>query len=54
MHRFNVYLPIELFDRIKLMAKFYGLPISKMMIEILKIGYIKMLERESDKIEIND
>lgn len=45
MHRFNVYLPIELFERIKLMASSYDLNISKMMVKILELGYIKMLEQ---------
>ena len=33
----------ELFERIKLMAKFYSLPVSKMMIRLLEIGYIRNL-----------
>lgn len=44
MHRFNFYLPIELFNRIKLMASSYNLNISKMMVQLLELGYIKMLE----------
>lgn len=43
MKRFEFWLPQELFERIKLMAKFYNKPISKMMIELLEIGYIYML-----------
>lgn len=45
MHRFNVYIPIELFERIKLMANFYKIHISKMMTQLLEIGYLKMLEQ---------
>lgn len=43
MKRFEFYLPQELFERIKLMAKFYSLPVSKMMIRLLEIGYIRNL-----------
>lgn len=43
MQRFNMYLPQELFDRIKLMAKFYNMPVSKMMTELMELGYIKKL-----------
>jgi len=45
MHRFNCYLPIELFERIKLMASSFNLNISKMMIKLLELGYIKILEQ---------
>ena len=46
---FKLYLPFELFDRIKLMAKFYKLSISKMMEELLEIGYIEMLKNHNYK-----
>jgi hypothetical protein len=41
MRRFEFWLPKELYDRIKLMAKFYNKPVSKTMIELLEIGYIR-------------
>ena len=44
MRIFKLYLPIELFDRIKLMADFYQISISKMMTQLLEMGYLKMLE----------
>ena len=44
MRIFKLYLPIELFNRIKLMSKFYGVSISKMMTQLLEMGYLKMLE----------
>ena len=44
MRRFDFNIPLELFDRIKLMADFYNMPVSKMMIELLEIGYIDMLD----------
>ena len=44
MQRFNMYLPKELFDRIKLMDKLYNMPVSKMMTELMELGYIKKLE----------
>ena len=47
MRIFKLYLPFELFDRIKLMAKFYNVSISKMMKELLEIGYIEMLKNHN-------
>lgn len=41
MRRFEFWLPQELYDRIKLMAKYYNKPVSKIMIELLEIGYIR-------------
>ena len=46
MKKFNVYLPFELFERFKLMAKIYNKYITKMIFELLVIGYIKMLENK--------
>lgn len=44
MKKFNVYLSFELFERVKLMSKTYNKSITKMMIELIEIGYIKMLK----------
>ena len=44
MRIFKLYLPIDLFNRIKLISKYYRITISKMMTELLEIGYLKMLE----------
>lgn len=44
MRRFNFCMPIDLYERIKIMAKKYGLLVTKMIIKILEIGYIKFLE----------
>ena len=44
MRIFKLYLPIDLFNRIKLMSKYYGIYISKMMTQLLEMGYLKMLE----------
>lgn len=49
MRIFKLYIPLELFDRIKLMAKFYNLSISKMMKELLEMGYIGMLKNHNYK-----
>lgn len=43
MKKFNVYLSFELFERVKLMAKKYNKSITKIMVELIEIGYIKML-----------
>ncbi len=45
MRRFDFWLPIDLFNRISLMAKFYKVNISKMMIQLLEIGYLEMIKR---------
>lgn len=44
MRRFNLKLPIELYNRIKLMANFYNVSVTKMIIQLLEIGYIDMLQ----------
>ncbi|MBP3920553.1 MAG: hypothetical protein J6D28_03195 [Bacilli bacterium] len=44
MRIFKLYLPIDLFNRIKLMSKFYEISISKMMTQLLEIGYLEMLK----------
>lgn len=44
MKIFKLYLPIDLFNRIKLMSKYYEISISKMMTQLLEMGYLKMLE----------
>ena len=46
MRRFDFNLREELFNRIKLMADFYNIPVSKMMIQLLEIGYLGMLKME--------
>ena len=45
MRRFNLKLPIELYDRIKLMANFYNVSVTKMIVQLLEIGYIDMLKQ---------
>ena len=37
MHRFIFYMPIERYERIKLMAKFYGISTTKMMVQLLEM-----------------
>lgn len=56
MRIFKLYLPIELFDRIKLMADFYQISISKIMAQLMEMGYLEMLKintkelrKETDK-----
>lgn len=43
MKRFDLYLPEDLYERIKILAKKYGLSSTKMMIELLEIGYLRFL-----------
>ena len=49
MRRFNLYLPEELFERIKLLAKFYNISTTKLMAELLEIGYIDMIDTRKNK-----
>ena len=44
IRRFNLYLPVKLFERIKLLSKFYNISITKLMVELLEIGYIYMID----------
>ena len=41
--RFHINLRLELFERVKLLAKEYNLSINKMMIKLIEIGYLKMI-----------
>ena len=54
MRIFKLYLPIDLFNRIKLMSKFYGASISKMMTQLLEIGYLKYIASKSNHREISE
>lgn len=49
MRRFNLYLPEELFERIKLLVNYYNISITKLMVELLKIGYIDMIDKRKNK-----
>ena len=49
MRRFNFYLPEELFERIKLLSKFYNISTTKIMVELLEIGYVEMLNARENK-----
>ena len=53
MRRFNFCLPEELFERIKLLSKFYNISITKIMVELLEIGYVEMLNTRkiNNKVE---
>ena len=45
MKIFKLYLPFDLFNRIKLMAKYYKVSISKTMTQLLEIGYLEMIKQ---------
>lgn len=49
MRRFNLYLSEELFERIKLLVKFYNISTTKLMVELLESGYIDMLDTRKNK-----
>ena len=48
LKRFNVYIPIELFERIKSFAKFYRISISKAMVHLLEIGYLEFIKNKEE------
>lgn len=45
MRRFDFWLPNDLFNRIKMMATFYKTHTSKMMIQLLEMGYLEMIKK---------
>lgn len=45
MKIFKLYLPLDLFNRIKLMVKYYRVSISKTMTQLLEIGYLEMIKQ---------
>ena len=53
IRRFNLYLPEELFEQNKLLANFYNISITKLMVELLEYEYIDMIDirRINNKIE---
>ena len=54
MRRFDFWLPIDLFNRINLMAKHYKVYTSKMMIQLLEMGYLEMIKQGGHDNEINN
>ena len=53
MRRFDFWLPIDLFNRINLLAKHYKVYTSKMMIQLLEMGYIEMIKQGGYDNEVN-
>ena len=53
MRRFDFWLPIDLFNRINLLAKHYKVYTSKMMIQLLEMGYLKMIKQGGYDNEVN-
>lgn len=51
MKRFNFWMPTDLYERIKITAKKYGLSMTKMTIKLLEIGYIKFLSFDKSYLE---
>lgn len=54
MRRFDFWLPIDLFNRINLMAKHYKVYTAKMMIQLLEMGYLEMIKQGGYDNEINN
>ena len=53
MRRYEFSLAIDLFERIKLLAKKYDLSMPKMINKLLEIGYIKMITMEVENETYN-
>ena len=49
MHEFHVRMDNNLFERIKLLSKKYHLSINDIVIELLELGYIKILGRNKNE-----
>ena len=54
MKRYEFYMPVDLFEKIKLLAKNNGLSTPKMMIKLLEIGYLKYIASKSNHREISE
>ena len=52
MKRFCIRLRIELYDRVRLLAKHYNMSTNKMIIRLIEIGYMKMLGDDSYEVKI--
>ena len=52
MKRYEFYLPIELFDRVKLLAQRYGKSVPKLMIYLIEVGYLEMIKLEGNAEEL--
>lgn len=52
--RFNFWLPIELFNHIKIEAKKYNVSITKLMITLLEIGLEKFMKYGRNDINENE
>ena len=44
--RFDLYMPTELYERIKLLADNYNLKLTPMIIKLLEFGYIEFLKQD--------
>lgn len=53
MRRFEFLIPIDLYNRISIMANFFHMSRAKIIIRLLEIGYIEMLKGGSDEKEDN-
>lgn len=45
-------MPIDLYERIKIVAKKYGLSVTKMTVKLLEIEYIRFLQFGQKDVEI--
>ena len=53
MRRFEILIPIDLYNRISIMANFFHMSRAKIIIRLLEIGYIEMLKGGSNEKEDN-
>ncbi len=44
--RFDLYIPMELYERIELMSKNYRLSITQMIIRLLEFGYLDFYKQD--------
>ena len=53
MRRFEFLIPIDLYNRISIMANFFHVSRAKIIIRLLEIGYIEMLKGGSNEKKDN-
>jgi len=50
--RFDLYLPIELYEKIVLLVKYYNISKTKMIIKLIELGYLEFNKQDYRKENI--
>lgn len=46
MKRYGIRMKLDLFERVKLLARKYNISINKLIIELIETGYVEHIKRE--------